>query len=323
MLATFILMITPFTVQSNSNKQSLNLSTPISTIVDGGYSYGKHLECNAYLRQLNKKNSLETAKQATLFFFQSGSGYYTTYFDAPWTNNTDYYLTIDKPGISPDMQNPRHPIVNRQLFDYYTVDTLSLCAKNALIWANDQIIAADKRIVIAGHSEGSLVAAHVFYQLMKDNNNPNLKDTIKSLFLSGVIMDDMETVLKFQYKDRKEDYQQLLKAYEKHDDDFFFNHFGAGWYWFDNILKNKKSVSAILHQLAFEGLDNSIPIEIFQGLNDEAVPSSSVIQFESDNNQSSKHQLNIRARYYNTGHQLGGINGVGIEDVAIMVSHFF
>jgi hypothetical protein len=289
---------------------------PISTTVDGGYSYGKHLECKAYLHQPEKHN---IGNKITLHFFQSGTGVYTTYFDAPWTSSTDYYLTIDKPGILPNPNNPNDPIVDRQLFDYYTTDTLEHCVQNALLWADNYFKNRELTIILGGHSEGSIVTTRVVYDILNDPSEFHLKSQMTALFLSGVVMDNMSDVIAYQLN--KIDYDKFMLAYKEHDDNYFYEHYQVGWYWVDTSLKSTYPVKNILNDIATYDTGRSLPIQIFQGLWDQNVPAKSVLTFETNNDKKSENQmLLLYTRYYNAGHDL---NTTAITDMQLLLDHYF
>jgi hypothetical protein len=290
---------------------------PISTTVDGGYSYGKHLECRAYLH-ISENIRPNTANNKTLHFFQPGTGAYTTYFDTPWTDNTDYYLTIDKPGIIPNPNNPHEPIVDRQLFDYYTTDTLVNCASNALFWADDYFKNTNISIVLGGHSEGSIVMTRLVYNTLINSSKTPLHGKISALFLSGIVMDNMSDVLAFQLN--KISYDKFMVAYKAHDDNYFYKNYQVGWYWVDNSLKSDYPIKKTLDDIATSSVGRTLPIQMFQGLWDRNVPTKSVLTYEENNNKkTTDNMLTLLTRYYNAGHSL---NATAITDMQLLIDKY-
>lgn len=126
-------------------------ATPLSTSVDGGTSDGKQLKCKAYLSvPAHVKPGIPK-----FLFSVSGTGAYTTYFHHSKNENV-YFLTIDKPGILPDFNKTGKAIVDRALFDYYTINTLVTCAQNALYWADDYLKNVQTKTIFQGHRRGLL-----------------------------------------------------------------------------------------------------------------------------------------------------------------------
>lgn len=296
-------------------------SSPISTVVDGGYSYSKHLQCTAYLHTPEQPN-VTHKNHVTLHFFQSGTGIYTTYFDQPWTTQSDYYLTIDKPGITPTGLAPDHPKVDRSSYDYYTTDTLINCAQNALYWATHYLDHTKKSIVLSGHSEGSIVMTNLVHRIFSDKNATQLQHEIKALFLSGVVMDNMSDIITYQFKDMpQEAYLSAYKAYDSHDNDYFYHNFHTSWHWIDNALNKKHPLSEQLSDIAKTNEGRMLSIEIFQGLFDTKVPAASIMNFEKGNIQKPKEeQLHLNVRYYAADHKLSDST---FADMRLLLSKYF
>lgn len=287
---------------------------PVSTTVDGGYSGGKHLQCKAYLSGPNHI----TQGKTMLLFTMPGTGAYTTYFNHPETGNI-YFLSIDKPGILPDLNHPGTPIVNRYQFDYYTMNTLVVCAQNALYWATDYLKPARPKIILHGHSEGTRVMTNVINNLHSQDNKVSFKNDIKALILSGVILQPMSEVIAFQFKG--EELEKLMAAYQKHDSDYLYNNYKIGWYWLDDALHENQSRLVQLSDLAKTAQGRALPIEILHGLLDEAVSAKAVQEFDKKNHASPENKrLNLHARYYNAGHEL---NETAVFDMNILHGYYF
>lgn len=293
----------------------------ISIPVNGGISYGKPLQCTAYLhipKQVSKQNDLP------VYFYGrgTGAGPSTATFegfigpDGACNNNTTYVLTIDKPGISPDPNDPDKVIVNRDLYDFYTIDTLTECSKNALIWAMGLLDNNPNRaIILQGHSEGAIVMTKLAYNILSDAESMHFQNQLKSLILSGIPMDDFDRM--FRYQLTPEEYRLLIKYYnnghytQEGNDYFYNNSLNTNWRWVDNALsKNHVPLTQIFQKISELKIGRDLPIEIFQGLNDKDVSPSSVLKLEDRNNQKqSGRQLSIFARYYNADHVFLNSNG--------------
>ena len=297
------------------------LSAPITTIVDGGYSYNKHLQCTAYLHA-PEPSKVKHNHYATLHFFQSGTGIYTTYFDKSWINQNNYYLTIDKPGITPAGSDPDHPNVDREFYDYYTTDTLINCAQNALYWANHYLSHTKKSIILSGHSEGSIVMTNLVHRIFSDKKATQLQLDMKALFLSGVVMDKMSDIITYQFKEMPQAaYLSAYQAYDTHNSDYFYHNFHTNWCWMDNALNRKYPLSERLFDLAKTDAGKALPIEIFQGLFDKKVPATSIINFEKENAEKpQEQQLHLTVRYYAADHKLSDPT---LSDMRLLLNKYF
>ncbi|MBA3536752.1 MAG: hypothetical protein H0T84_09105 [Tatlockia sp.] len=299
-------------------------SQPISTMVDGGQSHGKKIQCRVYLQHLTP--AVKTDRKKTLVFLQGGTGIYTTYFDK-LKEGSDYYLTLDKPGISPDLKNKDRtkPVVDRGSFDYYTMDNLILCAENALNWADNYLNHIDKKIILQGHSEGSIVMSNLVLRGLNTNSNQKLQQEIKALFLSGVVIKSMPEVLRYQLQEMHDEelsYDQMINAYKSRDFDFIYKNMGVGWYWLENVLSNKtKGLETIFADIAKSAQGRTLPIEIFQGLKDRDINAKWMLEFETKNkDEPSDKKLNLNGRYYNSDH---GLNETAIADIMLKRDYYF
>jgi hypothetical protein len=294
-------------------------------MVDGGQSNGKKLQCRVYLQQLTP-GVKKTEGIKTLVFQQGGTGIYTTYFDK-LKEGSDYYLTLDKPGISPNLKNKDRtkPVVDRSLFDYYTIENLTQCAENALNWADNYLNHIDKMIILQGHSEGTVIMSSLVLRGLNNNSNQKLQNEIKALFLSGVVMKNMPEVLRYQLQEMHDEdlsYDQMINAYKSHDFDFIYKNMEVGWYWLENVLSNKtRGLDTILADIAKSAQGRALPIEIFQGLNDRAINAKWMLEFETKNKvEPITQKLNLNARYYNSDH---GLNETAIEDIMLKRDYYF
>ena len=278
----------------------------LSMTVSGGMSYGVNLQCTAYL---HKPDTIQQNNNLPIYFYEQGSGLYSM---STFNGGGDeaYSLSLDKPGISPDPNDSSKVIVHRELFDYYTMDTLTECAKNALIWAIDSLKDPNKVVILHGHSEGSVIMTKLTYEILSNSFPQNSQIQLKALFLSGVVIDSIENIMR-THQLNSSDYKTYMENYNngnytQAEDDFFYNNYQIGWYWVDNALNN----SYIPLKQVFENISKlengrTLPIEIFQGLNDLSVPSKSVLELENINNQKQENEkLNLFARYYNSDHEL-------------------
>ncbi len=294
------------------------VTPPITATVDGGMSEGRHLECMAYLH--SGQPVTQGAPLITLHFFQPGAGMYTTYFDPPWAPGVNYYLTLEKPGITPNPADRDNPRVDRSIYDYTTTKNLITCAQNALYWADNYLgPSTEKKIILGGHSEGTVIVSNALNQILSDPTKSHLQSEIKAIFLSGVAMDEMPQIVRYQLQGKA--YQQFMHAYQSQDDDYFYSHFQLGWYWMYSAMNTHESVSDAL--LAIENFPQGrkIPIEIFQGLLDKNVPYQSVIKFEDRNEALPvNQQLLLSARYYETGHDL---DPTVISDMELLMGSYF
>ncbi|MBA2652063.1 MAG: hypothetical protein H0U73_07350 [Tatlockia sp.] len=299
-------------------------SQPITAMVDGGQNKGKKLQCQVYLQHLAP--AVKTEGKKTILFQQGGTGVYTNYFDK-LQDGIDYFLTLDKPGISPDLKNKDRtkPIVDRSSFDYYTMDNLIQCAENALNWADNYLNHVDKMIILQGHSEGTIVMSSLVLRGLNNNSNPKLLNEIKALFLSGVVMKNMPEVLRYQLQEIQDEnlsYDQMINAYKSRDFDFVYKNFGVGWYWLENVFTNKtRGLDAIFADIAKSDQGRTLPIEIFQGLNDKDIKAKWTLEFETKNKEEPiNKKLNLNARYYNADHSL---NETAIADIMLKRDYYF
>jgi hypothetical protein len=252
-----------------------------------------------------------------LVFKEPGTGVYTTYFFHPKGGDI-YYLTLDKPGILPDFKNPEKPIVDRSKFDLYTVNTLVTCAQNALYWADDYIKNDKTKIILDGHSEGTMVMPGLLLKLYADKNKIPLQKKIKALFLTGLVTQPMSDVLEFQFKG--EEYKQIMEAHKKHDADYLYNKYQINWHWLDDVLHQDRNKPISLVKLAEFPQGRTLPIEMFQGLYDPAVAAKAVEDLEKNNNAKPENKrLNLHARYYNTDHDL---NETSFFDLSILHDYY-
>ena len=298
---------------------------PIVAKVDGGLSNGKQLQCRVYLFP---PASIEKNAQGkiALLFSQGGTGVYTTYYNQP-KDGGDYYLTMDKPGILPDLQSKdaNNPIVDRTKFDFYTMNNLIDCAQNALSWADNYLNHANKVIILQGHSEGTVVMANLVKRILSDKRNNQFQDEIKALFLSGVVMRSMSDALHHQLDDTHDDklnYKKLEQAYKAHNYDYIYNNLGVGWYWISSVFANKTpDVSIVLNDISKLDTGRALDIEIFQGINDLDIPAKWTMAFETKNKtRPAEEQLNVQARYYNAGH---GLNQTAVSDIEMIKNSVF
>ena len=292
---------------------------PITTTVDGGISNGQHLQCMAYLHvPAQPKN--QDSQYVTIHFFQSGAGLYTTYFDQSWAPDADYYLTLEKPGVTPNMADPNNPNVDRKIYDNYTTQTLITCAQNALVWVDNYLGPnTEKKIILGGHSEGTVVMTNVLNNILNDLSQTHLQNEITAVFLSGVAMDNMKDIVRYQITG--DAYRQFMQAYHAQDDDYFYSHFQLGWYWMYSAFNTPKAVSEILLEIGGNPQGQKIPIQIFQGLLDKNVPYQSVMKFEDSNNAApADQQVLLSARYYETGHDL---DPTVISDMEVLMGSYF
>ena len=88
----------------------------------------------------------------------------------------------------------------------------------------------------------------------------------------------------------------------------------VGYNWSQEAFQQKPLTKTFNEILNFGG--SAVPIEIFQGLKDESVPSKSVLNFEDLNNKNIENKIpaftNLNIRYYNAGHTT---NEAGLEDL--------
>ena len=119
---------------------------PITQSVDAGISYGKSLQCTAYL-YIPEDQAFNPNNNFPLYFIQMGTGLETEGspnekigFDQQMlkSDGHEYLLMMDKPGLSYDPTAPDDVKIDRNYYDYYTTDNLIECANNALIWAYGQ-----------------------------------------------------------------------------------------------------------------------------------------------------------------------------------------
>jgi len=288
------------------------LAEPLSITVNGGISNGRQLQCKAYL----SSPTHVTQGVPKIIFSVSGTGAYTTYFHHSKNKNI-YFLTIDKPGILPDFDKPGKPIVDRSLFDHYTLNTLVTCAQNALYWADDYLKNVQTTLILQGHSEGTVVLTNVISNLYADNHRKQLQNNVSAFFLSGAVVQPMSDVLAFQFKGKER--KKLIRAYRTHDADFLYKNYQIGWAWLDGIFKGTTKL-VDLGALAKSAQGRALPIELFQGLLDTNVPTKQVQKLVRQNqDKPANKQLNLRARYYQAGHEL---DGAALLDMQALHEHY-
>lgn len=300
---------------------SVYAETVVSTLVDGGMTSGVELQCTAYMHMPDK--ILQNSNLLPIYFVQYGSGVgiETSSLNHDVLESGDiapeYFLTMDKPGIKPDPNFPTDPtkhIIDHNQYDYYSPDNLGTCAQNALYWAFDYLKKENHPILLHGLSEGSIVVANMTQKILSNNNRQDVKNNLKALFLSGIVMDKMIDVLNYQVKTgamSSDTYKNTMEAYNNRDNKSLFEYSQQGVAWFDYMFtpiastKNPPNVTDILDSLSTTKEGRALSIEILQGLNDKEVNPQSVLNYEKNNFTKDKGQkLNLKARYYNAGHGL-------------------
>ena len=273
---------------------------------------GDGLTCKVFLHNPENKDN----KKMPLYFSQQGSGIYTRAFEQD--NASYYFLVLDKPGIFPDPNNPdpNKPIVDHSKYDNYTQTDLSNCADSAIQWADNYLtqsrLAYNNLVYVRGHSEGSLIVTRWLEKQFE--NNSKFKNRIGGIFLSGVPMEDFATLYQYEFDQKQIDKDAFWEAYKNKDSAKLVQLTDLGYNWIHESFSLKSLTETFNELLNFGG--SAVPIEIFQGLKDESVPSKSVLNFEDINNQNTQNKkpafTSLNIRYYNAGHLT---NEAGLEDL--------
>ena len=110
------------------------------------------------------------------------------------------------------------------------------------------------------------------------------------------------------------DKDAFWEAYKNKDSAKLVQLTDLGYNWIHESFSLKSLTETFNELLNFGG--SAVPIEIFQGLKDESVPSKSVLNFEDINNQNTQNKkpafTSLNIRYYNAGHLT---NEAGLEDL--------
>lgn len=131
--------------------------------------------------------------------------------------------------------------------------------------------------------------------------------------LSGLPLQKWTDIVKSQLKGKRQ--KQFLSALKSKNSDALYKLLGLGYSYFQDADGNfRKQVLVKLREEKFSG-----SIQAFRGLNDKNVSSQQVLKFENENNlafDKGQPALRFSARYYNSGHSLGG---TAANDIAVLL----
>lgn len=251
------------------------------------------------------------ARDVPIAVYLTGTGEYSNsrissvnpIFGELFGSNEVAVLTIDKPGISVDGKASRGFTIADDVYNKYTLDDLTDCVVQGLVWATQQPQAAPAgKIVIMGHSEGSLVAVRVVARLQQQQQ-PGLASRLSALVLSSVPAAPMTTVVKRQAGANWPRYKAALKA---SDDAFFRSRSGIGAATMQSLL-DAEPLALTFTALANLGIQTRIAI--FQCRNDTATPVADVEKLATINGariEANERMIELSVRTYpGCGHSLG------------------
>lgn len=106
-------------------------------------------------------------------------------------------LTLDKPGLTPDPEDPAEVRIDDAAYDDYTRADLVDCAAAAIAWARAApAVAPTGPLVLFGHSEGTLVVLSLLDRLHA--TAPAEAERVRGLLLSGTPTRDLRSTLEDQ-----------------------------------------------------------------------------------------------------------------------------
>jgi pimeloyl-ACP methyl ester carboxylesterase len=235
-----------------------------------------------------------------VFLWMNGTGVYSSAFVHPSAEealsvNPVAYLTLDKPGVRAPFGDPAKLSVNDSELERYTQGDMLACARQAMIWSEEQFGPAI-HFHFRGHSEGTLVALFLYEKLLSEE--PARATRVSSLVLSGLGLEPFAALVERQLSEMPVERSSAIRAAIQK----------CEW----GVLRNQLAVSCKYLEDAyarpsgrsvFESLAPRAPAArffVFQGNDDRHTPVRYVRELDAWNRQSG--HLNATFRYYDGAH---------------------
>jgi hypothetical protein len=275
-------------------------------------------KCTAYLRVP------KGADRLPLYVAQPGTGLYSTAEDASLGATANHVietqratvLTIDKPGVS---LNDGELAVDDAVYNRYVTSDLVACVDHALAWASSLPQARyDGHIFYAGHSEGAQVGVRLLQRMVEEHSA--FLPQLWLFILSGVPLEPGEQNLKTQLQGSEKLRASIEKALREKDDAALRRFGSVAAAWFQEDFAAVPCID-VLKKLAAEHV--TVPIQVFQGLQDRNTSTDFVRDFErwnADQAAAGKPALAFLARYYDAPHHL---NATSTQDIARLIDTAF
>lgn len=235
-----------------------------------------------------------------VFLWMNGTGVYSSAFIHPSVRdalnvNPVAYLTFDKPGIRAPFQDPAKLSVNDDALEQYTQGHMLECARQAMIWSQEQFGRAIQ-FHLRGHSEGTLIALFLYEKLLSEE--PMLAARVSSLVLSGLGLEPFDALIERQLREMPAEQSSVIRAAIRNCDwKVLRDHLAISCKYLDDAYA-RPSGRAIFENLALRA--PTAGFYVFQGNNDFLTSVRYVRELEAWNNRSG--HLDLTFRYYEGGH---------------------
>lgn len=251
------------------------------------------MQCQAYF------HSPDRAIRYPLVLSLKGTGIYTTARSAEvelalrglYASGRITVVTIDKPGI---VEDAGRAIVDDSSYNRYVQEDLIRCSEAALQHAIEHATGVGP-ILISAHSEGAQVAARLLADAQQ-RRDP-LASRVKALFLSGLPLTDWRSLLAGQLADAER--QRFFVAFERRDDAVLRTFGNLTTAYLARAFADEP-LGKTFERLGRLGSDAEF--HVYQGLADRNTPASAVRELEA--RELRERRLNLKTRYYPTGHAL-------------------
>jgi hypothetical protein len=274
------------------------------------------LKCKVYLHSSEK-----TPKGSPIILDIQGNGIYGRRADSLiaaeanylFSENQAFVVTYDKPGIEGNevllpgthLTDPQNFRFNSDAFYRHTQKDLTLCATQALEWAISQkeIVGESNPVILTGGSEGAQIQIRLVHGLLKNHQEALLK-RIRSVILTGTLMEGWEDLKRFQLGEKSEEFFDAIK---RQDANYFIkNKFNVGLAYYEDIF-NTPVIRDQLMEILHANLQTT-DFHFFHGLNDEKVSVKPVQEFEGTYQdlceKPKSFRCNFDFRYYLAGHRM-------------------
>lgn len=235
--------------------------------------------------------------------YSNGENGAVAYFEPLVERGVAAVVQFDKPGVRFDGALR----VDDATYDRYTVDDLVACADGALAHAittlGDRF---DGRVVVAGHSEGAVVAIHLL--------DAHSERRPTAVVLSGAPLAAWDDILDAQLS--RAERRALDRAIDRDDAAAARAIAPVGPAYHRQALA-AEAPGAVLRRLGEAGLP--VPLQLFHGLADRNASADEVRALERWSDQRAEGDLptlDLCARYYEAGH---GLNRAAVEDIVRVV----
>jgi len=215
-------------------------------------------------------------------------------------------VSFDKPGVRAPFGDPKSVRITDAIFLRHTQGTLLACARHALDRAVERF--GDVRIVLRGHSEGSLIALAVYASLERD-----VARRVRALVLSGLPVESFGELLRRQLADRP----VLARAVADCDWPVMKRFAGVSCAYLADA-ETRPSVRAVMEQLAARGA--TVEIDVLAGVDDTLTPVRFVRELDAWNRASG--HLDLHVYEYAGAHSASADGHRALIDVMDRVSRY-